>query len=80
MNGIYNHIIYVTSVNVLIKSVETLQIPEFYVRFSNSSNIVSLTNSLEENGKWLLIGFNIDKITNLMNIINNIKFYIDNNE
>ena len=48
--------------------------------FSNNSNIVSLTNSPEENGKWLLIGFNIDKITNLMDIINNIKFYIDNNE
>ena len=48
--------------------------------FSNNSNIVSLTNSIEENGKWLLIGFNIDKITNLMDIINNINFYIDNNE
>ena len=35
MNGIYNHIIYITSTNVLIKSIETLQIPEFYVKLSN---------------------------------------------
>jgi hypothetical protein len=33
MNGINNHIIYVTSKNVLIKSVETLQVPEFVVKF-----------------------------------------------
>lgn len=33
MNGINNHIIYVTSKNVFIKSVETLQVPEFVVKF-----------------------------------------------
>jgi hypothetical protein len=33
MNGINNHIIYVTSKNVAIKSVETLQVPEFVVKF-----------------------------------------------
>jgi hypothetical protein len=38
MNGIYNHIIYVTSTNVLIKSIETIQIPEFHVKFSNETS------------------------------------------
>jgi hypothetical protein len=33
MNGINNHIIYVTSKNVVIKSVETPQVPEFVVKF-----------------------------------------------
>jgi hypothetical protein len=35
MNDRYNKIIYVTQKNVLIKSVETLQIPEFQVQFDN---------------------------------------------
>jgi len=37
MNGIYNHIVYITPTNVLIKSIESLQIPEFYVKFPNDS-------------------------------------------
>jgi hypothetical protein len=37
MNGINNHIIYVTSKNVLIKSVETLQVPEFVVKFEGDT-------------------------------------------
>jgi len=37
MNGINNHIIYVTSKNVAIKSVETLQVPEFVVKFDNEN-------------------------------------------
>ena len=37
MNGINNHIIYVTSKNVLIKSVETLQVPEFVVKFEGET-------------------------------------------
>jgi hypothetical protein len=37
MNGINNHIIYVTSKNVLIKSVETLQVPEFVVKFEGDA-------------------------------------------
>ena len=39
MNDKYNHIIYVTSTNVLIKSIETIQIPEFYVKFSNENSV-----------------------------------------
>lgn len=31
MNGIYNHIAYVTQENVLVKSIESAQIPEFHV-------------------------------------------------
>jgi hypothetical protein len=61
MNGIYNHIIYVTSVNVLIKSVETLQIPEFYVKFSDNPNNTKCKIMIEDKyvncfiylcGKW----------------------------
>jgi hypothetical protein len=37
MNGINNHIIYVTSKNVAIKSVETLQVPEFVVKFDDEN-------------------------------------------
>jgi hypothetical protein len=61
MNDIYNHIIYVTSVNVLIKSVETLQIPEFYVKFSDNPNNAKCKIMIEDKyvncfiylcGKW----------------------------
>jgi len=31
-NGVYNHIIYITPKNVVIKSIETQQIPEFVVK------------------------------------------------
>lgn len=37
MNGIKNHIIYVTSKNVIIKSVETTQVPEFVVKLEDES-------------------------------------------
>lgn len=33
MNGINNHILYVTPKNVAIKSIETIQIPEFFVKY-----------------------------------------------
>ena len=61
MNGIYNHILYVTSVNVLIKSIESLQIPEFYVKFSDNPNNVKCKIMIEDKyvncfiylcGKW----------------------------
>lgn len=61
MNGINNHIIYVTSVNVLIKSIESLQIPEFYVKFSDNSNNTKCKIMIEDKyvncfiflcGKW----------------------------
>jgi hypothetical protein len=32
MNGIYNHIIYLTELNVIIKDIETTQIPHFYIK------------------------------------------------
>jgi hypothetical protein len=37
MNGIYNHMFYITTSNVLIKSIESLQIPEFNVSLSNNT-------------------------------------------
>ena len=48
MNGIYNHIIYVTSTNVLIKSIETIQIPEFYVKFSNENSVQKCNIMIED--------------------------------
>jgi hypothetical protein len=47
--------------------------------FSNNSNLVSLTESPLENGKWLLIGFSIDNISQLSNTLKNIRFNIINN-
>jgi hypothetical protein len=38
MNGINNHIIYITSKNVAIKSVETPQVPEFVVKFEGEDD------------------------------------------
>jgi hypothetical protein len=35
MNGIYNHIIYITQNNVIIKSPETIQIPHFNILMNN---------------------------------------------
>ena len=37
MNGIYNHILYITPKNVIIKSIETFQIPEFVVNVNGNS-------------------------------------------
>jgi hypothetical protein len=45
MNGIYNHIIYITSTNVLIKSIETLQIPEFYVKLPDEIINIEIEDS-----------------------------------
>ena len=35
MDGIFNHIVYITPKNVLIKSIDTVQIPEFVVNINN---------------------------------------------
>jgi hypothetical protein len=48
MNGIYNHILYVTPTNVLIKSIESAQIPQFNVKFSNESSNVSCKLMIED--------------------------------
>lgn len=37
INGINNHILYITQTNVIIKSVETMQIPQFMVKLGNNS-------------------------------------------
>ena len=42
--------------------------------FSNNSNLVSLTKNPLENGKWLLIGFNINNINQLSTTLKNIRF------
>jgi hypothetical protein len=64
MNDKYNHIIYVTSTNVLIKSIETIQIPEFYVKFSNENSVQKSSIMIEDKfigcflyvcGKWYAI-------------------------
>ena len=42
--------------------------------FYNNSTQVSLANSPEPNGKWLILGFTLNKITDLTNIINSYTF------
>jgi hypothetical protein len=46
MNDVNNHMIYVTPHNLVIKSIETLQIPEFHVSLANGTPI--LTNIMIE--------------------------------
>lgn len=64
MNNIYNHIIYITPLNMLIKSIESLQIPEFFVKFSDSSLVEKCNIMIEDKyvacflyfcGKWYVI-------------------------
>jgi hypothetical protein len=64
MNGIYNHIIYITPSNVLIKSIESLQIPEFYVKLGDDNNNTKCKIMIEDKyiscfiylcGKWYVM-------------------------
>jgi len=48
MNGINNHIIYITSKNVLIKSVETPQVPEFVVKLADNPDSQSCKIMIED--------------------------------
>lgn len=48
MNEIYNHIIYVTSKNVIIKSIETLQVPEFIVKLSTEPHNIPCKIMIED--------------------------------
>jgi hypothetical protein len=51
MNGINNHITYISSKNVIIKSVETPQVPEFVVKLSDSSE--NTTNKIMIEDKYI---------------------------
>jgi hypothetical protein len=64
MNGINNHIIYITSKNVLIKSIDTIQVPEFVVKLPNQKDNASCKIMIEDKyvgcflkicGKWYVI-------------------------
>jgi hypothetical protein len=48
MNGIKNHIIYITSKNVIIKSVETPQVPEFVVKLADNNQPQSCKIMIED--------------------------------
>jgi hypothetical protein len=39
--------------------------------FSNNSNLVKLSKTPESNGKWLILGFTLNNLNNLVNQINN---------
>jgi hypothetical protein len=64
MNGINNNIIYVTSQNVLIKSIESIQVPEFIVKLPNETDNVPCKIMIEDKyvgcflkvcGEWYVI-------------------------
>jgi len=64
MNGIYNHIIYITSKNVIIKSIESVQVPEFVVKLPNETGNISCKIMIEDKyvgcflkvcGEWYVI-------------------------
>lgn len=42
--------------------------------FMNNSNIITLKNSPETNGKWLILGFSLNSLNNLTSIINSFNF------
>lgn len=46
--------------------------------FTTNSTLVSLTKKPSENGKWLLLGFNINNINELESTLQNIKFKLTN--
>lgn len=46
-----------------------------YGGFSNNSNMVRLNDSVEDNGKWLIIGFVLNSLNSLDNTLNNINIY-----
>ena len=48
MNGIKNHIIYITSQNVAIKSIESLQVPEFIVKLPTENEPIKCKIMIED--------------------------------
>jgi len=48
MNGIKNHIIYITSQNVAIKSIESLQVPEFVVKLPTENEPIKCKIMIED--------------------------------
>jgi hypothetical protein len=51
MNGIYNHIIYLTELNAILKSIESAKIPHFYVKipkYMDISEYIGITKILIE--------------------------------
>jgi hypothetical protein len=64
MNGIKNHIIYITSQNVAIKSIESLQVPEFKVKLPTENEPIKCKIMIEDKyvgcflnicGQWYVI-------------------------
>jgi len=64
MNGIKNHIVYVTSQNVAIKSIESLQVPEFVVKLPTENEPIKCKIMIEDKyvgcflnvcGEWYVI-------------------------
>jgi hypothetical protein len=54
MNGIYNHILYLTPNNVLIKSIETLQIPEFVIQcLDKTGNGIPMSSKIMIEDKYV---------------------------
>jgi hypothetical protein len=49
-------------------------IPSQESGFSENSNILRLSPEIKEDGKWLILGFNLNKITDLVTTLNNITF------
>jgi hypothetical protein len=59
MNGIYNHIFYITSQNVLIKSIETLQIPEFMAKVELENRLQKIQCKIKIEDKFVGCFLNI---------------------
>jgi hypothetical protein len=64
MNGINNHIIYITPKNMIIKSIESMQVPEFVVKLPGEKESVSCKIMIEDKyvgcflkvcGEWYVI-------------------------
>lgn len=77
----YSNTSYIAITTNLKTNDQLYLIPSTESGFSNNSNLVGLTKSPLENGKWLLIGFNINSINELdSNFLKKIMFTYNNLE
>jgi pectate lyase len=58
-NGVYNHIIYITPKNVVIKSIETQQIPEFVVKLPSEEGHLNCKLRFQSKNKYIACFLNI---------------------
>jgi hypothetical protein len=63
---------------MLTANIKTLNdyylVPSLEAGFSNNSNLVRLSPTINEYGKWIILGFTLNNVNELMNVLKNIEF------